>query len=124
MNLIKEFFYLEGAYLILAVIILAITAFVTTRPFMSKNALKKGLIYVSSFLAIAIFAHFSLTKSRMNSVKKAFSEGKTIMCENRIYTKGANFVEIRNNGLWKLENDNFYNPHYVRVFFTARCFVK
>jgi len=40
----KDFFYLEGAYLILGVFTLLITLFVTTRPFMSKGAVKKGLL--------------------------------------------------------------------------------
>jgi glucan phosphoethanolaminetransferase (alkaline phosphatase superfamily) len=120
----KEFFYLEGIYLIIAFFILLITIFVTTRSFMPKNALKKGLLYTTTLLSIFIIGHFIVTKQRMQSVKEAFYNNKTIICENRIYTKGANFVEIKNNGLWKLINNNFSNPHYSRDFFIARCFVK
>jgi len=44
----KNFFFLEGAYLILGAIILLITVFVATRPFMEKGALKKGLFWVTA----------------------------------------------------------------------------
>jgi len=120
----KEFFVLEGAYLIFAAIILAITVFVATRPFMQKGALKKGFTTVALFLALAIGLHFYITKGRMKSVANAFKEGKEVLCENRIYTKGANFVTIKNNGEWKLQNDYFMSPNYTRDFFLARCIIK
>jgi len=124
MSLIKEFFYLEGAYLILAAVILLITIFVTTRAFMPKNALKKGLLYTSVILLIFIIGHFIATKNRMQSVQEAFYNNKTILCENRIYTKGSNFVTVTNNGNWHLKDNKFTNPYYSREFFIARCFVK
>jgi len=120
----KEFFILEGAYIIIALIILTVTLFVTTRPFMSKGAWKKGLGYVSLILILAIIGHFIVTENRMNSVVKAFNSGKEVMCENRVYTKGANFITIKNNGEWQIKNNNFISPNYTRAFFLARCFVK
>jgi hypothetical protein len=120
----KDFFYLEGAYLILGAIILAVTLFVTTRPFMGKGSVKKGMISVSLVILLAVFAHFFITKNRMNSVKEAFNSNKVVLCENRIYTKGANFVTIKNNGSWKIIDDNFISPNYTRKFFLARCIVK
>jgi len=120
----KEFFILEGAYLILAAIILLITLFVTTRPFMKKGAIKKGLISVFIVLTLGITTHFIITKNRMQSVKEAFNSGKEILCENRIYTKGANFVTIQKDNNWTLENNNFKSAHYTRVFFIPRCIVK
>jgi hypothetical protein len=119
-----DFFYLEGAYLILASFILAITVYVTTREFMPKGSLKKGLIIIGSIIALFIGAHFIVTKNRMNAVKEAFYAGKTIICENRIYTKGANYIELKNNGNWILENNNFKNKNFARNFFIARCIVK
>ncbi len=119
-----DFFYLEGAYLILASFILAITVFVTTREFMPEGSLKKGLIIVGSIIAFFIGAHYIVTKNRMNAVKEAFYAGKTIICENRIYTKGANFIELKNNGNWVLEDNNFKNKNFSRDFFIARCIVK
>ncbi len=120
----KEFFILEGAYLSFAVIILAITTYVATRPFMEKGTLKKALSAVVLFLALAIGLHYFITKSRMADVAKAFKNGKEVLCENRIYTKGANFVTIKNNGEWKLQKDYFMSPNYTRSFFLARCIVK
>ncbi len=120
----KDFFYLEGAYIIFSLIILIITAFIATRPFMKKNILKKSILIVGTFLAVAIFMHYFVTTKRMQNVKKAFLNGEKIICENRLYTKGANFIEIYNNGIWKLKDNNFINPNYTRKFFIARCFVK
>ena len=120
----NEFLTLEGAYLFFAFVILAVTVFVATRPFMSKGALKKGLIWVSLFLAIAIALHFYITKSRMSEVATAFKSGKEVLCENRVYRKGANFITIKDNGEWSLKNDYFVSPNYTRDFFLARCIVK
>ena len=120
----KEFFILEGAYLFIALIALLVTVFVTTRPFMSKGALKKGLFFVGSFFAVAIITHFIVSKNRMESVKKAFKNGKEIVCENRVYTKGAVYITINKNEEWKIENNYFMSPNYTRKFFLARCIVK
>ncbi len=117
----KEFFILEGAYLFFAAVILAVTTYIATRPFMGKGTLKKALSAVFLFLALAIGLHYYITKSRMASVAKAFEEGEEVLCENRIYTKGAHFVTVKNNGEWRLQNDYFVSPNYTRNFFLARC---
>ena len=123
--MIGKFFYLEGAYLILAGIILLITLFVTTRPFMSKNAPKKGLTWVSIVLAIFIGTHFYITTSRIAEVKKAFNEGKTVVCESRMLRKMAQSIRIQ-KGIsdWQIDGDNFVSPHYTRPFHLARCIVE
>jgi hypothetical protein len=123
--MVGKFFYLEGAYLILGGMILLVTLFVTTRPFMSKSAPKKGLLGVSLVLAIFIGLHYYITTSRMAEVKEAFNAGKTVLCESRMLRKMAQSVEIK-KGLanWKLEGDEFISPHYSRTFYTARCIVK
>ena len=120
----RNFFYLEGAYIILAFIILAITLFITTRPFMSKDAPKKGLSIVGLFLALFIGAHYYITTQRIKQVKKAFLEGKPILCENRLYTKGAQFVTIKKDFGFLLKGDFFSSPSYTRPFFAARCIVE
>jgi len=120
----KEFLILEGAYIFMAAVILLVTLFVTSRPFMKKGAVKKGLSLVFIFLALAISAHYLITKNRMNSVKEAFKNGKKVVCENRIYTKGANFVTINKEEDWTLKNDYFVSPNYTRDFFLARCIVE
>ena len=120
----KNFFYLEGAYLILGGIILLITLFVTTRPFMSKGAVKRGLFWVTLVVAIFIGGHYKITTDRMLEVKEAFENGKTIICENRVQRKVAQIVNIKKSNDWTLEDNNFVSPNYSRPFFIARCIVE
>ena len=119
----RQFFYLEGAYLILAAVILAITLFVTTRPFMGKGALKKGMIGVGAVLALAIGLHYWMTTQRMHEVVEAFNADKPVICESRMVRLGGQSVIVRKSHGWRLKGDNFYSDAYVRPFFTARCVV-
>jgi len=120
----KNFLYLEGAYLILGAIILLITLFVGTRPFMTKGAWKRGLLWVSLVLAIMIGIHYKITTDRMEAVKTAFDKGETIICESRMQRKVAQMVYVKKSNDWSLKGDNFVSPNYVRPFFSARCIVK
>ncbi len=123
--MIEKFFYLEGAYLILAGIILLVTLFVTTRPFMSPGAPKKGLLGVGLVLALFIGVHFWITTSRIAEVKAAFLAGKPVLCESRMLRKMAQSIEIRKGVAgWRIEGDDFISPQYTRPFHTARCIVK
>ena len=123
--MLGKFFYLEGAYLILGGIILLITLFVTTRPFMSKSAPKKGLITVTLVLGLFIGLHFWITTKRINEVKAAFIAGKPVLCENRTIRKGAQSIEIKKGiAEWRIDGDNFVSPNFVRPFHMARCIVK
>jgi hypothetical protein len=109
----------------MAGIILLITLFVTTRPFMSPDAPKKGLLWVSLVLAFFIGAHFWVTTSRIAAVKKAFEAGKPVLCESRMLRKMAQSIEIRKGPAeWRIEGDNFVSPQYTRPFHIARCIVK
>jgi len=117
----KEFFILEGAYLILAFLILLVTLFVTTRPFMSKSAPKKGLLSVGLVLAFFIAMHFYLTINRIDSVKQAFLDGKKVICESRANTKAAQSIIIKKDFGWSLKGDYFTSPEYERDFHLARC---
>jgi hypothetical protein len=120
----SEFFYLEGIYLIIAAFVLIVTIFVTTREFMPAGSLKKGLVSVGLVMAFFIGAHYVVTKNRMQGVLDAFSAGKVIVCENRVYRKGANFIELKDNGEWRIEDNHFKNKNFTRDFFIARCIVK
>ncbi len=126
MDTIKNFFYLEGAYLILGAIILLVTLFVTTRPFMSPGAPKKGLGIVALVLAIFIGAHYWVTTSRIATVKQAFEAGKPILCESRMLRKMAQSIEIKKGtaAQWRIEGEYFVSPEFVRPFHIARCIVK
>ena len=123
--MLYKFFYLEGAYLILAGIILLVTLFVTTRPFMSKNAPKKGLISVSMVLALFIGGHFYITTSRIAEVRQAFNSGQPVICESRMIRKIAQSITIKKGVAgWRIEGDNFVSPQYTRPFHLARCIVE
>jgi len=120
----EKFIELEAGYLFIGLVILLVTLFVTTRPFMSKGALKKGMLWVSLVLAFFIGLHFKITTERMSEVKMAFNEGKTVICESRATRKVAQSVDINKEREWKLEGDIFVSPNYSRPFHTARCLVK
>jgi len=120
----EKFLELEGGYLFISFVILAVTLFVTTRPFMSKGALKKGMMWVILVLSFFIGLHFKITTDRMNDVKTAFNQGKTVICESRALRKVAQSVDINKNREWLLEGDIFTSPNYSRPFHTARCIVK
>jgi len=120
----EKFLELEGGYLVIAFVILAVTLFVTTRPFFTPMALKKGMLFVTLFLALAIGLHFKITTDRMVEVKSAFNEGKVIICESRATRKVAQSVDIDTNRSWSLKGDIFTSPNYNRSFHSARCLVK
>lgn len=120
----EKFLELEGAYLIIALLTLVITLFITTRPFFQPGAIKKGMIAVTLLFALAIGLHFKITTDRMETVKAAFLEGKTIICESRALRKVAQSVDIDQSREWTLQGDLFVSAHYERPFHTARCLVK
>jgi len=122
--MIKNFLYLEGAYLILGLFALLITIFVSTRPFMSKQALKKGVSGVLLVVFIMVMAHYKITTDRMEAVSIAFHKNLPIICESRARRKVAQTIFIEKANDWTLKENNFYSPHYNRKFFIARCIVK
>ncbi len=119
----QKFFYLEGGYLILAFVILLVTLFVTTRPFMGKGAVKKGVGSVALILSLAIGAHYFVTTSRMAEVREAFERGEKIICESRMVRKGSQSIILSKNLGWRLDGDYFISDAYSRPFFTARCII-
>ncbi len=118
-----NFFYLEGGYLILALIIMLVTLYVTTRPFMGKDAVKRGMGSVGTILALLIGAHYWVTTERMSEVRDAFNRGEKIICESRIIRKGAQSIILSKKLGWRLDGDYFVSDAYNRPFFTARCIV-
>jgi len=119
-----NFFYLEGAYLILGVLILLITLFVTTRPFMPQGAVKKGLLWVSLVIAVMVGAHYTITTNRIKEVALAFEQDKVVICESRATRKVAQTVFVQKSKGWSLKENNFISSSYSRPFFIARCIVK
>ena len=115
------FIKLEAGYLGIAIFALVITLFVTTRPFMPKGAVKKGLILVLPALVMFIGMHFYVTSTRMAEVEDTFKNNGTVICESRATRKVAQSVTIEKSNEWNLEDHMFTSPNYSRAFFTARC---
>ncbi|NPA66019.1 MAG: hypothetical protein GXO11_03965 [Epsilonproteobacteria bacterium] len=117
----NTFLTLEAPYLAIMLFFLAITAFVTTRDFMPKVAFKRGMIGVATVFVIFIGWHYKITTDRMDTVKQLFSQGKTIICENKMRREVMPSVLVSKQYGWSLKGDVFTNPEYVRDFHTARC---
>ena len=115
------FIQLEAGYLGIGLFTLLITLFVTTRPFMAKGSVVKGLIFVGPAIIMFIGMHYYVTSDRMNSVETAFENGEKVICESRAIRKVAQSVTIKKSNDWTLENHKFSSPNYSREFFTARC---
>ena len=119
----KQFFELEAGYLIIALFFIVVTYIVTTRSFMPKGALKKGMIMVVPVLAFFIGFHYYITTQRMAKVKTAFLNGKTILCENRETFKGPGSIIIKKSAGWILNDGIFSKPDRNKKFHSARCVV-
>ena len=119
-----QFLELEGGYLAIAIFVLGVTAFVTTRSFMGKNSFKIGILSVGAFFTLAILLHYFTTTQRMNEVKGAFQNGGNVICESKTIRKIAQSLTINQKLGWKLEGDIFVSNEYERGFHTARCIVE
>lgn len=115
------FIQLEAGYIGIGLFTLLITLFVTTRPFMKKGSVIKGLIFIGPAIVMFIGMHFYVTTDRMNDVETAFEKGEKVVCESRVVRKVAQSVTIEKSNEWKLENHKFSSPNYTREFFSARC---
>lgn len=115
------FFKLEAGYIGIGLFALLVTLFVTSRPFMSKGSVKRGLIFMGPAIAMFIGTHFYVTSDRMNEVETAFEKGEKIVCESRMVRKVAQSVTIEKSKNWTLQNHLFSSPEYTRDFFSARC---
>lgn len=115
------FLELELPYIIIGIFFLAVTLFVTTRDFIPRVALKRGLFIVFSAFTTMILIHYYVTTSRMDGVKEIFNEGGTIICENKMHRTISQSVLISKKLEWRLEGDLFKSDNVVRDFHTARC---
>ncbi len=119
----QQFFELEAAYLVMGVIVLLITWFVSTRPFMSPTAPRNGLLGALLVIALMIGGHYYMTTSRMAEVRAAFAQDKQLLCESRMLRKVAQSVVVQRSKGWDIKGDLFVSPLYVRPFHVARCIV-
>lgn len=116
-----KFLELEAAYLVIAILILIVTAFVTTRPFSRNVSFKKIFSIVFLVLAFLIGFHYNMTSSRMNAVETRFLESNPIICENRTKKEFSRTIIIDLDGGWSLKDNVFTNPEYFKAFHSARC---
>ena len=119
----KQFFQLEAGYIVIALFFIVVTYIVTTRSFMPKGAFQKGMSAMILLMVLFIGFHYHNTVKRMHRVKKAFLNGKTILCENRESFKGPSSIIIKKSAGWVLHNGIFSKPKYYKKFHSARCVV-
>lgn len=115
------FLELEIVYIVIGTFILSITAFVTTRDFVPRGAFKKGMLFVGTFVAIMIGAHYSVTTTRMENVENIFEKGDMIICENKMRRTISRSVLLSKKQGWIIKNHLFKHPDYERDFHTSRC---
>ncbi len=115
------FFELEAVYLVIGAFFIGVTLFVTTRDFMPKGALKKGMIGVLSMIIIMVGFHYTITTKRMNGVEEIFNNGETVICENKMHRTISKSVLLSKSLGWRLENHLFKHDEYERDFHSSRC---
>ena len=120
----SKFLELEGGYLVIGLFIMIVALIVTTRDFMSKNALKIGFPITFAVISSLILAHYFMTIDRMENVKAKFKSGGEVICESRMIRKVSQSVTVSKKLDWRLEDDIFKSDNYERVFHSARCVEK
>ncbi len=112
-----DFFKEEFVYILIALFILGITIFVTTRPFVAKGA-RKAIPVVALLLAGLLWLHYSWRMHHIKEVAKAFDEGKNILCLDKTNKYGSVLVH---KGEWQLKNDEFVHPEFPRSYNIRQC---
>lgn len=115
--MLADFFKEEFIYILISLFIFAIAAFVVTRPFVQLPA-KKILSIVGGVLVLFLVLHYSWRIHHIEQVRKAFQEGKNILCLDK--TNKIGYVLI-NSGEWKLKNDEFTHPEFPRSYNIREC---
>ncbi|MFA6760486.1 MAG: hypothetical protein WCR69_05510 [Sulfuricurvum sp.] len=116
-----HFLELEAVYIAMYVFALVITLVVTSRDFMPKGAMKKGVLGITAAGVTLIGAHYLNTTSRMAGVEKQFEIGETVICENKMHRTVSRSVLVSKHTGWILEDHLFKNENYERDFHTSRC---
>ncbi|GEM_PF-2431979 len=119
MDSLAGFFKEEAIYIIISLFVFAIAAIVVTRPFVKLDP-KKVLPGVALFLIAALLIHYNMRISHIKSVKKAFEDGKEIICLDK--TNKIGHVLVR-KGEWRLEGDLFVNPAFYRGYNIRQCLI-
>ncbi|BCD68851.1 hypothetical protein [Nitratiruptor sp. YY09-18] len=112
-----DFLREELVYILIALFIMAIAAFVVTRPFVDLNA-KKVLGTLGVVLFAALLAHYSWRMHHIKEVKAAFEQGKNILCLDK--TNKIGYVLVK-KGEWKLKGDELVHPEFPRGYNVRSC---
>jgi len=121
----ENFFILEGGLLTVSAFILAVTAFTSTRSFVSKGTFKRTFPGVFIILALIVTWHYNQTVDRMDLVKKEFENGKIIVCDNKgDLTLGRSVFVDKSRYGWKIDGFFFISDEYPRNFHISRCVVE
>jgi len=115
-----NFFKEEVIFIFIALFVFAIALFIVTRPFVNVNA-KKVLSILSLFLIGGLIFHYNYRINHIKEVKKAFEEGKNILCLDKTNKLGQVMVK---KGEWKLKGDIFVHPEFPRGYNIRQCIVE
>jgi len=115
------FFELEVLYIIIAIFILSLTAFVTTRDSISKVIFNRSMLGISAFLIFMITFHYNITVNKMRHIKDIFNQGERIICENKIHRISSQSLILSKKLGWSIDGDRFINDKYDRDFHTSEC---
>ena len=118
--MVVDFFREELVFILIALFIFAIAAFVVTRPFVQLPA-KKILGTLGVFLVAMLVLHYSWRVHHMEQVRQAFKAGKNILCLDK--TNKIGYVLI-NRGEWKIQKDEFVHPEFPRGYNIRECVVE
>jgi hypothetical protein len=121
---LENFLILEGGLLTVSAFLLAITAFTSTRSFVTKGLFKKTFSTVFITLSLVIAWHYNQTTDRIEIVKKEFENGKVIICDNKgDLTLGRSVLVDKSRYGWKIDEFYFISDEYPRKFHISRCVV-
>lgn len=115
-----DFLKEEAVFIFIALFVFGIATFVVTRPFVKLKP-KKILPALAVFLILGLILHYNYRISHIENVKKAFNEGKNILCVDKTNKLGQVLVK---KGEWRLENDIFVNPEFPRGYNIRQCIVE
>ncbi len=118
--MVVNFFREEFVFILIALFVFAIAAFVVTRPFVQLPS-SKILGTLGVFLAVMLVLHYNWRLHHMEQVREAFKEGKNILCLDK--TNKIGYVLI-NRGEWKIQKDEFVHPEFPRGYNIRECVVE
>ncbi len=115
-----DFFREEAVYIFIALFILGVVIFISTRPFVSMRP-KVAVTVTFLVLLAGLIAHYNYRLHHIKEVKEAFYAGKNIICVDKTSKLGGIVVH---KGFWSLKGDEFVNPQINRGYNIRQCIVE